>query len=152
MIDKVKKGQEIFYYRSIWDAVEKGTIEDPTIITKGAATDNTTELKLIKDVHWDEFVYEDGTMSSSFGNSAALLDNVFLTVKEAYESQNAIIEKHKKELQDEITGLEDLLKFPLKHCLCGENYNKYAKEVYEDVCQKILNGEIKLHSESGVGK
>lgn len=155
MIDKVKKGQTIYWYRNIWDVVEKGTVEDPTIITDvlGAATDHPVELKLIKDVHWDERVYEDGTTASSFGNSHALLDNVFLTAKEAYEAQNAVIEKHKNELRDEINGLEDLLKFPLKHCLCGDEYtDEYAREVYEDVCQKILSGEIKLYAESGIGK
>ena len=53
MIDKVKKGQEIYYYKSIWDVVEKGTVEDPTIITDvvEASTDHPTELKLIKNVH-----------------------------------------------------------------------------------------------------
>jgi hypothetical protein len=154
MVDKVKKGQKIYYYRSIWDVVEKGTVEDSTILTDvlGAATDHPTEFKLIKNVHWDERVYKDGTTASSFGNSAALLDNVFLTAKEAYESQNAIIEKHKEELRNGITGLEDLLKFPLNHCLCGEDYDYYAREVYEDICQKILSGEIKLYAESGIGK
>lgn len=154
MIDKVKKGQEIYSYRDIWSVVEKGTVKDPTIITDvlGTTTDHSTEVKLIKNVHWDERVYKDGSTTSSFGNSATLLDNVFLTAKEAYESQNAMIEKHKEELRDEITGLEDLLKFPLNHCLCGENYNEYAKEVYEDVCQKILSGEIKLYTECGIGK
>jgi hypothetical protein len=154
MIDKVKKGQEIYSYRDIWSVVEKGTVKDPTIITDvlGKATDHPTELKFIKNVHWDERVYKDGTTTSSFGNSSTLLDNVFLTAKEAYESQNAMIEKHKEELRGEITGLEDLLKFPLNHCLCGENYNEHAKEVYEDICQKILSGEIKLYTECGVGK
>lgn len=154
MIDKVKKGQEIYYYKSIWDVVEKGTVEDPTIITDvvGASTDHPTELKLIKNVHWNERVYEDGTTASSFGNSAALLDKVFLTAKEAYEHQNAMLEKHKEELRNEITGLEDLLKFPLNHCLRGEGCDNYAKEVYEDICQKVLSGEIRLYAESGIEK
>ena len=147
MVDKVKKGQKIYYYRNIWDVVEKGTVEDSTIITDvvGASTDHPTELKLIKNVHWYERVYEDG-------NSAALLDNIFLTAKEAYEYQNAMLEKHKEELRNEITGLEDLLKFPLNHCLRGERCDNYAREVYEDVCQKILSGEIRLYAESGIGK
>lgn len=154
MIDKVKKGQKIYYYRNVFDAVQKGTVEDPTIITDvfGEATDHPTELKLIKNVHWDEYVSKDGTTFSSIGSSAAVLDNVFLTAKEAYEHQDAIIERHKEELRNGITGLEDLLKFPLNHCLCGEDCDYDAKEVYEDICQKILSGEIKLYAESGIGK
>ena len=148
MIDEVKKGQEIYYYRNIFDVVEKGTVEDPTIITDifGEATDHPVEYKIIKNVHWGEHVYEDGTTASSFGNSSALLDNVFLAAKEAYEHQNAMIEKL-KELRGEITCLEDLLKFPLNHCLRDEDFD----EVYEDMCQKVLSGEFELCIQSGKG-
>ena len=63
-----------------------------------------------------------------------------------------MLEKHKEELRNEITGLEDLLKFPLNHCLRGEGCDNYAKEVYEDICQKVLSGEIRLYAESGIEK
>lgn len=153
MIDKVKKGQEIYYYRNFCDAVQKGTVEDPTITTDvfGEATDHPFECKCIKNVHWNELVYENGTTLSSVGNSAAVLDNVFLTAKEAYESHHDMMKKLKEKLRGEITCLEDLLRYPLKHCLHDEDFDENAAEVYEDLCRKVLSGELDLCIPSGKG-
>lgn len=153
MIDKVNKGQKIYYYRNIFDVVEEGTVEDPTITTDvfSEATDHPMEFKCIKNVHWDERVYKDGTTASSFGNSGAVLDNVFLTAKEAHEHQDAMIEKCKEKLRGKITCLEDLLRFPLNHCLHDEDFDEISEESYEDMCQKVLSGEFDLCILNGKG-
>lgn len=78
------------------------------------------------------------------GTSGVRLDQAFLTAKEANDAQEAEVEKHKEELRSEITDVESLLKFPLDHCLNGDEYTDWqARAVYEEYIEKYKKGELK---------
>lgn len=98
----------------------------------------------IRAVHWEMKVDDEGKeVEPIVGTLGVYLDKVFLTAKEAYDAQEAEIEKHKSEYRVEITDMESLLKFPLKHCLSGGNSNWRARAVYEECIEKYKKGELK---------
>ena len=129
---EVKKGKKIFYVRDVFSAVELGYIDDPKITSTilQTCTPNPSKLEFIKSVNWKNYVYDDGTMSDDWGSSGADLSKCFKTAKEALTFRKKWVEEYIADLKSEITDIKSLLEFPLKHQLCGEDYNDYAAEVY----------------------
>lgn len=76
----------------------------------------------------------------NLGSFAATEECIFKTKEDALkaykESSNKLIEKYK----NEIKTLEDLIKFPLSHCIaCGEEYTEEeAREAYEIRAKEII--------------
>ena len=136
---EVKKGKKIFYIRDVFSAVELGYIEDPKItnITLQSCTPNPHKLEFIKSVDWKNYVSEDGTMSDDWGSSGADLSKCFKTAKEAFAFRKRWVEEYTAGLKSEITDIKSLLEFPLKHQLCGEDYNYYAVEIYKEAIKKF---------------
>ena len=149
MVENIKKGMTVFAFRSIHDPIEEGIVEDPTIreTVVGGATANPKVCKSIKFVHWKYYVVdENGTRSetTSFGSSSCFLEKTFSTAKEAFEAKEKLVKEYCEELRSEITNVEALFKFPLKHCLNGSEYtNWYARAVYEEYVEKYKKGELK---------
>lgn len=142
MLTNVRKGQTIYHYRSIHDRVEKGIVENPKTqeIVVGSATPNPRVIgHTVRLVQWKEYVFEDGTTSNDFGSSSAMIENCFETAEEAFADKRNKIEAYEKELRDEITDLEALLNFPLKHCLNGEDPDYFALKVYKDAIEELKN-------------
>ena len=61
-------------------------------------------------------------IGGSFGVSA---DNIFSTEEDAITAYKRKSEENIAEYKEEIKNLNDLLKFPLNHCFCGEEYTDY---------------------------
>lgn len=141
MISNIKKGQTIYYYRDIQEAVEEGVVEDAEIIDDvvGAATDSPKTIHLVKLIRWVNHVYEDGTCRDDYGSSAALLDHCFKTKEEAFEARKKEVEAYENKLREELTDLYSLLDFPLKHCLYGEYTDYIALKVYKDAIEELKN-------------
>lgn len=141
MISNIKKGQTIYYYRDIQEAVEEGVVEDAEIVDDvvGAATDNPKTIHLVKRVHWVKHVYEDGTCRDDYGSSSALLDRCFLLPETAFEARRKEAEAYENKLREELTDLYSLLDFPLKHCLYGEYTDYIALKVYKDAIEELKN-------------
>ena len=141
MISNIKKGQVIYYYRNIQEAVEKGVVENAEIIedTIGAATPNPKTIRLVKLIRWVNHVYEDGTCRDDYGSSAALLDHCFLLPETAFEARKKEAEAYENKLREELTDLYSLLDFPLKHCLYGEYTDYIALKVYKDAIEELKN-------------
>ena len=135
MVENLKNGMTVYFYHDLDTYVIKGTVKDSTL--RDMVPYN---IKYIKAVHWEMNVDDEGKeVEPIVGTSGVYLDKVFLTAKEAYDAQEAEIEKHKREYRAEITDVESLLKFPLKHCLSGGNPDWWARAVYEECIEKYKN-------------
>lgn len=72
-----------------------------------------------------------------------LEDSIFSTHKEALDAANAAFNKEVEEYKSEIKTVKDLLKFPLNHCLDGDEYTDYAAiEAYKKRASELLNINI----------
>ena len=140
MINNIENGMTIQFYRDLESYVKRGNVKDSTILDAGI--DN---IKVISKVAWEANVDSEGKEVRRIGGTSGVrLDQAFLTAKEANDAQKAEVEKHKEELRSEITDVESLLRFPLDHCLNGDEYTDWqARAVYEEYIEKYKKGELK---------
>ena len=140
MIENVKNGMTIYFYRDLDSYIIRGKVKDSSI--RDACIKN---IKVISKVNWEANINSEGKEVRTIGGTSGVrLDKAFLTAKEANDAQEAEVEKHKEELRSEITDMESLLKFPLNHCLIGDEYTDWqAKAVYEEYIEKYRKGELK---------
>lgn len=140
MINNVENGMTIYFYRDLESYIKRGNVKDSTILDAGI--DN---IKVISKVAWEANIDSEGKEVRRIGGTSGVrLDQAFLTAKEANDAQEAEVEKHKEELRSEITDVESLLKFPLDHCLNGDEYTDWqARAVYEEYIEKYKKGELK---------
>lgn len=149
MIENVKIGMTVFAFQTMHDPVAEGIVVDSTIreTTFGGATANPKTCKSIKLVHWKYYITDENGIrgeSIDFGSSGCYLENTFSTAKEAFEAKNKLIEEHREKLRSEITDVESLFRFPLNHCVIGNEYTDwYARAVYEEYIEKYKKGELK---------
>ena len=73
------------------------------------------------------------------GTYGATEDVIFDSYEKAVEAYNAECNKRVNEYCSEINTLDDLLKFPISHCICGDEDLDYeAKQAYiikvKDLC------------------
>lgn len=74
------------------------------------------------------------------GTFAATEDHIFRTKEAALKAYNEFRNKLIEEYKAEIRTLEDLLKFPLSHCFCGEEYTDYeARDAYIARLKELTN-------------
>lgn len=140
MINNVENGMTIYFYRDLESYIKRGNVKDSTILDAGI--DN---IKVIRKVAWEANIDSEGKEVRRIGGTSGVrLDQAFLTAKEANDAQEAEVEKHKEELRSEITDVESLLKFPLDHCLNGDEYTDWqARAIYEEYIEKYKKGELK---------
>lgn len=140
MISNVENGMTIYFYRDLESYIKRGNVKDSTILDAGI--DN---IKVISKVAWEANIDSEGKEVRRIGGTSGVrLDKAFLTAKEANDAQKAEVEEHKEELRNEITDVESLLKFPLDHCLNGDEYTDWqARAVYEEYIEKYKKGELK---------
>lgn len=149
MIENVKIGMTVFAFQTMHDPIAEGIVVDSTIreTTFGGATANPKTYKSIKLVHWKYYIAdENGTRgeTTDFGSSGCYLENAFSTAKEAFEAKEKLVKDYLEKLRSEITDVESLFRFPLNHCVIGNEYTDwYARAVYEEYIEKYKKGEIK---------
>ena len=149
MIENVKIGMTVFAFHTIHDPIVEGTVKDPTIreTTFGGATSNPKTYKSIKSVDWKYYIADENGIRSEtagFRSSGCYLENTFSTAKEAFEVKEKLIEDYREKLRSEITDVESLFRFPLNHCVIGNEYTDwYARAVYEEYIEKYKKGELK---------
>ena len=120
------KNGEIVYVNSIYNVAEKCEI---TGYVKREP--NTGQFFYI--VHPTE-------LGSNFD---AATDCIFKTREEAIKSYQKHSEEIKEKYKSEITSLEDLLRFPLDHCLNGEEYTDYeARQAYTEKINELTKFKI----------
>lgn len=90
------------------------------------------------------YVTRDGDFSRlAYGTVGRPEENIYETAKEAWDALFTICEKlgtvRKEEYRKEIQRLEDLIRFPLSHCICGdEDLDPAAREAYEERAEEIM--------------
>lgn len=79
----------------------------------------------------------------TYGTRNYPIDKLYISVD---ETKKAIEEKFANDVQalkDSIKTIEDLLMFPLLHCLCGEEYTEYeAIHAYKAKVKELLNIDL----------
>jgi hypothetical protein len=135
MIENVEKGMTIYFYRDLDSYIIKGKVKDSSITKTGS----------IKFVNWEAIIDDGGKEIKALGGTSSVrLDKAFLTAKEAYDIQKEKFEKYKNELRKEITDVESLLKFSLKHCVSNSEYTDWiARDIYDEYIEKYKKGELK---------
>jgi hypothetical protein len=135
MIENVEKGMTIYFYRDLDSYIIKGKVKDSSITKTGS----------IKFVNWEAIIDDGGKEIKALGGTSSVrLDKAFLTAKEAYDTQKEKFEKYKNELRKEITDVESLLKFSLKHCVSNSEYTDWiARDIYDEYIEKYKKGELK---------
>ncbi len=139
MINNVENGMTIYFYSNLDSYIKKGKVKDSSILGAGDS------IQYIRKVDWKANIDSEGKEVREIGGTSGVcLDKAFLTAKEANDAQKAEVEEYKEELRSEITDVESLLKFPLDHCLNGDEYTDWqARAVYEEYIEKYKKGEIK---------
>lgn len=79
----------------------------------------------------------------SYGVRQLLIDDVYTSYEEAYNARNEKASKAVKAYCDAINSVEDLVRFPLQHCLNGEEYTDYnALKAYKIRAHELLGVEL----------
>lgn len=141
MIENIKDGMIIYFYRDLDSYIKRGKVKDSSIRDTGI-----NNIKVISKVDWEANIDGEGKEVGTIGGTSGVcLDKAFLTAKEANDAQEAEVEKYKDELKSEITDLFSLLEFPLKYCLNGDEYTDWqARAVYEEYIEKYKKGELNV--------
>ena len=84
-------------------------------------------------IEYQSVVDRDGNDVNTFsGESAREFGKMWFSAKEAYEAIDAKRKCNVEKYANEIQTIEDLIRFPLKYCINGEEYtNSAAREAYK---------------------
>jgi hypothetical protein len=135
MVNNAKIGQKIYAIWQEWCV--SGEVKE-------IHTDNAGNVTAYR---WHGLYYLDAdgkeTDNRFYGEAGSTVEDTFLTGPEA--RQAAV--KRSDDLYDsycrEIKTVEDLVNFPLHHCLTGEDAEEEARRAYEKRLKDILNMEAK---------
>lgn len=120
-------GDIVYYYEHWSDSIVKAKIENIYQAELYAKQFNTdTKTKIAEDVAKLEnicMVDYDGEKTYSFpGSCDRRIVELYTSAKSAYDNYYKEQNKKIKKYCSEINTIEDLVKFPINHCLNGEEY------------------------------
>ena len=97
-------------------------------------------------IEYQSIVDRDGNdVDCFFGESAREFGKMWFSAKEAYEAIDAKRKRNIEKYTNEIQTIEDLIRFPLKYCINGEEYTNHAAlEAYKQRAEEIF-GEYMLN-------
>lgn len=127
-----KPNDTIFVYESWTDNIYKATVN------------KVDEEKQIVDIFYENLVDRDGNELTFFNGMASYpFDRVYDTVQDAYAYKDNMHTEQVNKYLEEIQTKEDLINFPLTHCLCGNEYTDYdAVEAYKIKVRALLRIDI----------
>lgn len=67
---------------------------------------------------------------------------IWHTAEEVYVLQDALIKSEEEKYRSEINSVKDLIEFPLKNSLCGEDMNYTAFKIYKEKAKELLNVDL----------
>lgn len=127
----MKVGDIVYFYETWSDAVIKGRVT------------NISELGT--EVNCSCCVDEKGEeVCEQYGRTLRTKEELFFSAQEAYDTHAK--QSHDKlcEYCKEIETVTDLIRFPLKHCLKGEEYtDQIARQAYEIRTKDLLGIDIR---------
>jgi len=119
---------DVVYIRTTWIPVEKAKIVDYYVPPDDPQNKEPVYVVHSIDNHGTAYVTE---------------DCIFRTKDEAIKTYELECEAQTKKYCDEIKTLEDLIRFPLEHCFCGEEYTDYeAIEAYKIRAKEIAGTDF----------
>ena len=78
-----------------------------------------------------------------YGTRNYPIDKLYITVDELQENMKKEFAKNVSALKGSIKTVEDLIIFPLMHCLCGEEYTEHeAIHAYKAKAKELLNIDL----------
>ena len=136
MKDKDFKVGDTVYY---WDE-EIDTLIEAKILNADLSENQTNLYRRICDYYYCD---PDGIrLDKIFGTRYYDKRNLFHTAKEAYDSYVNECDKLYKNCLNEITTVQDLVKFALHHVICGEDADYPATKAYCAKARELLGMDI----------
>ena len=87
--------------------------------------------------------YDNKIVDNAYGVSDRQVSELFSSAKEAYDFYYEKQKERIKEYSKEICTIEDLIKYPLTHCLFGEEYtDDAARQAYVNMAKELLEVEL----------
>ena len=125
--DNIQIGDKVFVIEKWSDAVIMGTVEE------------CSHPDYVK-IHNACFVDRNGqACGKTYGTSNISYAHLYKTADAAWKTLDQINNKVIKSYQQSIKTIQDLVEFPLDHCLIGEEYTDWqAIQVYKDKCKELL--------------
>lgn len=79
----------------------------------------------------------------TFGTRYYPIDKLYISVDELQKNMKEEFAKNVSALKGSIKTVEDLVIFPLMHCLCGEEYTEHeAIHAYKAKAKELLNIDL----------
>ncbi len=127
---KFKIGDKAYTYENWTGLVYEVEIED--------IKENIYEIHFLSVVNRNGIEIEKG-----IGNSQRTEENLWENAEEVYKYLDDKSAKNVEKLLEQIETVEDLIKFPLWHCLNGEEYTDYdAIKAYKIKAKELLNIDL----------
>lgn len=134
-LKEAKIGDVLYYAQNGIETIQKFTVDEiaPDSLRMKA-------IEYCKD-NGERIMGDFGSIYINLHETERISQRLFTTPSEAAKFRDK--EKHDKymEYAGKIQNLSDLLRFPLEHCICGEDYDVLAKKVYEDKIAEFVNNE-----------
>lgn len=87
--------------------------------------------------------YDNQIIDNAYGVSDRPVLELFNSAKETYDFYYGKQKERIEEYSKEICTIEDLIDFPLKHCLFGEEYtDDAARQAYINMAKELLKIEL----------
>lgn len=130
----MNKGDIVYYYEHWSKSIIKGRIL------------KIYEVKdiLVAKIESICFVsYDNRIIDNAYGVSNRPVLELFNSAKETYDFYYRKQKERIEEYSKEICTIEDLIKFPLEHCLFGEEYtDDAARQAYINMAKELLKIEL----------
>lgn len=130
----MKVGDIAYFYEHWSNSIEKCQIEE----LKEIDGVKTAEVRSIGTVD-----IEGEIICNTYGTSTRKIENLYSSCRAAYKAYYDKFNDFKNKYIEEIKDLKDLLKFPLNHCLNGEEYTDYkAKAAYKQRVNELVGIDL----------
>ena len=138
-MEGLKTGDTVYAINVDWRNCPNGIVQ--TVI--GVQTEAAAKAGYVVCNDKNYMTRPGGFAGRAYGTVGRPEENIFATPNEAWEALMGRIEEYNKDLKEkyreEIQSLEELIRFPLSHCICGdEDLDSAAREVYEERAKEIM--------------
>lgn len=122
----VHKGQALFFKDSWSNQVIKGIV---------TCTDNERAAG----IHCICFVDDDGhRVTPTYGDTNVIYADLFETAKTAYAEIEKLSGMRIADMKQKMHTVEDIVRFPMENCICGEDADSDAVTAYRERCRELL--------------
>ena len=139
-------GDIVYYYEHWSDSIVKAKIENiyqTGIYSKQFNSDSNTTEDVAKLKNICTVDYDGEQMYSFPGSCDRSMVELYTSAESAYDSYYISQSKKIKKYCSEINSIEDLVRFPINHCLNGEEYtNNAACQAYKIKAKELVGIDL----------